>query len=381
MTYSIFYSWQSDLPNNRNRSFIEQCIKQAIKITIDSFDVQLYFEYDRDTRDITGSPDISETIFKKINKSDLFICDVSIINSAAKDRKTPNPNVLIELGYAANVLGWERVICIFNTAYGSIDDLPFDLRQKRILTYNEDDKKQKVASIVADTLVQLHNDGLLFHPIKDHIKGKIDYCLLEIIKHFSCLLLGTLSMTDSLNKVNECLNLEQGDIEGKLKNGSSIFGFFAYNNLNEVKRKLETLLDIALSSKYTHDFWTATIIGLLDWLRSFHFYLSNRKGNLFRSVYQPSTLYKVVSAYEMNRDNPKDSYLLLKKVGVDKGKVLNTASLPYVAITSLLSPHYVNEELISEFALCLYRAIKLTKQWLNATGNEFILDPDYYHIY
>ena len=27
----IFYSWQSDLPNKNNRSFIEDCIKKTIK--------------------------------------------------------------------------------------------------------------------------------------------------------------------------------------------------------------------------------------------------------------------------------------------------------------------------------------------------------------
>lgn len=31
LNYTIFYSWQSDLPNNSNRSFIEVAIKKAIK--------------------------------------------------------------------------------------------------------------------------------------------------------------------------------------------------------------------------------------------------------------------------------------------------------------------------------------------------------------
>lgn len=32
MKINIFYSWQSDLPSNKNRSFIESCINDAIKI-------------------------------------------------------------------------------------------------------------------------------------------------------------------------------------------------------------------------------------------------------------------------------------------------------------------------------------------------------------
>lgn len=31
MKRTIFYSWQSDLPNNSNRGFIESCIESSLK--------------------------------------------------------------------------------------------------------------------------------------------------------------------------------------------------------------------------------------------------------------------------------------------------------------------------------------------------------------
>ena len=379
MAYSIFYSWQSDLPNNKNRSFIENCIKQAIKKNKDIYDISVFFDYDRDTLNVTGSPDIVGTIFSKIEQSDLFISDISIINSQSDNRKTPNPNVLIELGYAASVLGWERIICVYNTDYGSFDDLPFDLRQKRILRYNKDDSKQKLSNIFADIFNQLYGKGLLFHPIKDHIKGKIDYCLLEIVKHFSCILYGTMTMSEALSKVTDCLDLEI-DMVVELLKESKFLGFFAYNNLNEIKRKLETLLDITLVSKHTKDFWASSIIDMLDWLRYFQYLLSGRKGNLYSSICQPSPAYKVISAHEMNGDNPIDSYILLKTIGKDEGKVLYTASLPMVQNTQLLSPYHLNEDMIEEYSKCLYRAILIVKKWLKSTGSEIILDPEYYYL-
>jgi hypothetical protein len=124
----VFYSWQSDLSNNTNRGFLETCITEALKElnVSDLYDIE--FSLDKDTKDESGTPHIAETIFSKIEKSKLFIADVSIINSGSVGRKTPNPNVLIELGYAARTLGWERIICIYNKAYGSFDDLPFDLK-------------------------------------------------------------------------------------------------------------------------------------------------------------------------------------------------------------------------------------------------------------
>lgn len=73
-------------------------------------------------REETGMPDITESIFTKISNSSVFIADISIINDAWINRKTPNPNVLIELGYAARTLGWDKIICIFNSDYGSFND-------------------------------------------------------------------------------------------------------------------------------------------------------------------------------------------------------------------------------------------------------------------
>ena len=178
LKYTIFYSWQSDLPNRENRSFIENCIKKAIKQNENSMDMNVYFDYDRDTKGTCGSPDIAEVIFDKIEKSDVFICDISIINSISDCRKTPNPNVLLELGFASKTLGWEKVICLFNQKYGDVKDLPFDLSHKRTFFYNSDDEyaKEKVSIGLAEALKLIYSKGLLFNPLKDYMKGKIDYC-------------------------------------------------------------------------------------------------------------------------------------------------------------------------------------------------------------
>lgn len=67
-----FYSWQSDLPNKDNRSFIENCIKKAIKKLKVGFEPTLALTIDRDTQETIGTPDIAGTIFDKIAKADIF---------------------------------------------------------------------------------------------------------------------------------------------------------------------------------------------------------------------------------------------------------------------------------------------------------------------
>jgi len=134
----VFYSWQSDLPNRTNRVFIENCLRCAIESIEESNVVPDGLDIDRDTLNRQGSPDIVKTIFDKIERCDVFVGDISIINTSplSNQRKTPNPNVLVELGYAARARSWHRVLCICNTAFGPVHDLPFDIRHRRVITYS-----------------------------------------------------------------------------------------------------------------------------------------------------------------------------------------------------------------------------------------------------
>ena len=136
----VFYSWQSDLPNATNRGFIQQALENAAKAIRSDESLQIEPVIDRDTAGIAGSPDISKTIFHKIVQAQVFVCDISIINrETAKQTSTrpvPNPNVLIELGYALMALGENRIIMVLNDAYGEPEVLPFDLRMRRVIRYS-----------------------------------------------------------------------------------------------------------------------------------------------------------------------------------------------------------------------------------------------------
>jgi hypothetical protein len=139
---TVFYSWQSDLPNATNRGFVQQALETAAKALRADDSLRVEPVIDRDTQGVAGSPDIASTIFSKIAKAQVFVCDVSIIGrvpNADPDRSprpTPNPNVLVEFGFAIRALGWDRIIMVCNTAYGPTEELPFDLRPRRIASYH-----------------------------------------------------------------------------------------------------------------------------------------------------------------------------------------------------------------------------------------------------
>lgn len=138
--FKVFYSWQSDLPDAVNLKLIRNALNQAANSINVSHELDLHVLIDEATREVPGSPNIADSIFKKIRDSDVFVCDLTkvaeVTNEAGSVRKYCNPNVAIELGYAIRVLGWDRIIIIFNEAFGEVpDDLPFDARGHRASIY------------------------------------------------------------------------------------------------------------------------------------------------------------------------------------------------------------------------------------------------------
>src|SRR5260221_3957531 len=105
MPRTIFYSWQSDLPNATNRGFIQTALEKAVKALTTDGTVDVQPVIDRDTQGIPGAPDIAKAIFTKIDAADVFVADVSIVVGQNEGRPMPNPNVLFELGYSLKALG------------------------------------------------------------------------------------------------------------------------------------------------------------------------------------------------------------------------------------------------------------------------------------
>lgn len=131
----VFYSWQSWTDGGANRNFIEDCLERAIKEIRKDDSLRLDPVIDRDTQGVPGSADIANTIFGKVAEADVFVADVSFVQGTESPRRTPNPNVLVELGFALSKLGEAKVICILNIATGQVEDLPFDIRGRSVVTY------------------------------------------------------------------------------------------------------------------------------------------------------------------------------------------------------------------------------------------------------
>jgi hypothetical protein len=161
--FRIFYSWQSETVRATNFNFIGESLRNAIsRIEAELPEgLNCTIVVDRDTSGKIGTPDIASTIFEKVQKCHLFVGDVTVVHRK-EERCYSNNNVLIELGYAAGLLTWDRVACVCNVAHGGLQgqrldlaDLPFDIRGRRILSYNFPEKGDK-KSAASQLDKQLH---------------------------------------------------------------------------------------------------------------------------------------------------------------------------------------------------------------------------------
>jgi hypothetical protein len=151
----IFYSWQSDTKPKTNRNFIENALKSAILKLAQDQGTSIEPVLDRDTFGMSGSPDIVDTILAKVSAADLFVADVTLCVVNGAGRSSPNPNVLVELGYAIAQLGWDRILLVQNVVHGGPEMLPFDLRGRRIMTYAYGEDAPNLANIKSEFVARL----------------------------------------------------------------------------------------------------------------------------------------------------------------------------------------------------------------------------------
>lgn len=136
MPQHIFFSWQSDTLPRTSRNLVERALERAIAelnadADIDPADRDL--AVDRDTMGVPGSPPLVDTIFAKIDSAAAFLSDLTYVAERGTGGRMPNPNVLLEHGWALKSLNWRRIISVMNVAHGHPDDheLPFDLKHFR----------------------------------------------------------------------------------------------------------------------------------------------------------------------------------------------------------------------------------------------------------
>lgn len=156
MKDTIFYSWQSDV--DHSRWFIKKALDNAAKVVAKDDSLHVESVVDRAMKSASGALRIDHDILDRICQCAMFVGDVTLVTAVGADgRRSPNPNVLLELGFSiAKLEGYRRTILPFNNVYGSKHDLPFDLDKNRLLEFSL--KEDATPSEKESTLGELTND-------------------------------------------------------------------------------------------------------------------------------------------------------------------------------------------------------------------------------
>ena len=155
----VFFSWQSDSPVKTNSGAIRNALEEAAK-GLEMKNPNVKIVLDEATRDTSGSPNIANKIWEKIDAAQIYVADITTITPEGAKRPSANPNVLIELGYAIGQVGWDRIILLFNVALGKFPgDLPFNIFQNRVSKYSgtllkKDDSWKKNLKNLMETAIQ-----------------------------------------------------------------------------------------------------------------------------------------------------------------------------------------------------------------------------------
>ena len=204
--FTLFFSWQSD--KNKTNKVLSEALNKAVN------NIKIYHGYtinvEESTSNTPGSPQIVQTILNKIDSCDIFLADITPVcdyskqlgNSQSIIKQVPNPNVLMELGYAMSAVGMDYTICAAHQGEWNSNDLPFDINHNRIFQFTSSncDLSNRILEVIEyiqkngrhrhrATPYLIHRFNLVWERVKDKFsKNDIksnEYAFAEPIIYFN----------------------------------------------------------------------------------------------------------------------------------------------------------------------------------------------------
>lgn len=156
----LFFSWQSDTKDNHKK------ISQALMNACDEIRAEGIYDidYDESTWNRSGSPVIDSTVVEKAKNCDLFVADLTPIEtSGTKD--LPNPNVMYELGVAKSNLTDESILMLYT---GSIEAtrMPFDINHHRLSRFSNTHITEYIRQMAENAVKNPRHHSLFDEPDK-----------------------------------------------------------------------------------------------------------------------------------------------------------------------------------------------------------------------
>lgn len=144
MAFKIFLTWQTDVPEETNKKYIEECVSSVVK-KINEIEKKKLFDppfFGGST--VENFNPIERAILNEIRSVDVFIADLTsneYKDAEGKKKFKMNANVAYETGVFLGLKGdnlKNSLIAVNNEAWVPINDSPFDFRGRCQIAYNRD---------------------------------------------------------------------------------------------------------------------------------------------------------------------------------------------------------------------------------------------------
>lgn len=248
--YTIFYSWQSDTPS-KERKLIDAALDKACDRILRERGIELVL--DESTLGESGMPSITETVLRKIDDSEIFLCDLTPViefikkqdNGTQEIKQLPNSNVLVELGYAMCSVGMNYIIPLAHKGSWNANQLPFDINHHKIDIFTS----SNIEHILYDSLVKV------LDYIKEngtHRRVETPYVIYAIRR--------------LLTKIADLLKPKYDRNDVEIRTATTVFfrermcdafpgtrGLVEYTKVKDINRALSTLLSSPISFQYCSD--------------------------------------------------------------------------------------------------------------------------------
>lgn len=171
------------------------------------------------------------------------------------------------------------------------------------------------------------------------------------------------------------LNSTIDDIHAIVKNGSYL-GFELFKNIILNINEFSEFFKDDVNTYFLSENEKKLIVKIIYALRDYKELLDLK--NLYEQEYD-KTQYKIVSAFEVNPNNPKNSYILLKVISNQKGVVLDSGTFDESNLGILLNRYTIPENLQNTFCNAIWNIVSVVNDWIRATGNYFIINQRLFH--
>ncbi|MHA1414563.1 MAG: hypothetical protein ACTSO4_18350 [Promethearchaeota archaeon] len=217
--------------------------------------------------------------------------------------------------------------------------------------------------------------------IFEYAKMRIDREFLNICHQLIKLIYPYEKQNKSFEGIRLLLNLSKDEIIKEFKNNKYI-GFQVLKNWYVSENNIQNLLDSSFILGRLSDGQIISIINVLKNIRTLQ--------DIYSNIYDLYTMsndsvkgFKIQSGIKINPEKSEypDRYLLLKSIENDQYIVYDFGDFEKFKLPNLLLKCFVNPKYISLFSDTIYDTLTGINNWLNITGNEFLIDTRMYKFH